>query len=188
MKFISAAALAGGLMFGSAIASADSFTLTNDNGGDGFVNTSAGGFDLFGSNNGTLPHLISNNTDYVATASSNETLSLHWSYTTNDCCGSFWDPAGYIVNGVRTQLSIDSDPSLITPGVFNSSGTLLLSLLAGDTYGFYVFSADSISGRADIAVTGLATTPVPAALPLFASALAGLGFLGWRRKKEATAA
>jgi len=32
-----------------------------------------------------------------------------------------------------------------------------------------------------------ATTPIPAALPLFASALGGLGFVGWRRKK-ATAA
>jgi hypothetical protein len=29
----------------------------------------------------------------------------------------------------------------------------------------------------------LATTPVPAALPLFASALGGLGFVGWRRKR-----
>jgi hypothetical protein len=30
-----------------------------------------------------------------------------------------------------------------------------------------------------------ATTPIPAALPLFASALGGLGFAGWRRKRAA---
>ena len=30
--------------------------------------------------------------------------------------------------------------------------------------------------------------PLPAALPLFASGLAGLGLLGWRRKKKAIAA
>jgi hypothetical protein len=31
------------------------------------------------------------------------------------------------------------------------------------------------------------TTPLPAALPLFASGLAGLGLLGWRRKRKAVA-
>lgn len=31
------------------------------------------------------------------------------------------------------------------------------------------------------------TTPLPAALPLFASGLGGLGLLGWRRKKKAQA-
>jgi hypothetical protein len=36
--------------------------------------------------------------------------------------------------------------------------------------------------------TVTAVTPLPAALPLFASGLAGLGLLGWRRKKKAIAA
>lgn len=31
----------------------------------------------------------------------------------------------------------------------------------------------------------VAQTPVPAALPLLASALGGLGFVGWRRKRSA---
>jgi hypothetical protein len=31
----------------------------------------------------------------------------------------------------------------------------------------------------------LSQVPLPAALPLFASGLAGLGLLGWRRKKKA---
>lgn len=30
----------------------------------------------------------------------------------------------------------------------------------------------------------VATTPIPAALPLFAAALGGLGFVGWRREKR----
>jgi hypothetical protein len=34
----------------------------------------------------------------------------------------------------------------------------------------------------------VAATPIPAALPLFTSALGGLGLLGWRRKKAARAA
>jgi hypothetical protein len=35
---------------------------------------------------------------------------------------------------------------------------------------------------------GVSTVPIPAALPLFASALAGMGFVGWRRRKTAAAA
>jgi hypothetical protein len=35
--------------------------------------------------------------------------------------------------------------------------------------------------------TNVATTPVPAASPLFAAALGGLGFVGWRRKKARVA-
>jgi hypothetical protein len=38
------------------------------------------------------------------------------------------------------------------------------------------------------AVSTLAAVPVPAALPLFASGLVGLGLLGWRRKRKANAA
>jgi hypothetical protein len=34
---------------------------------------------------------------------------------------------------------------------------------------------------------GATATPLPAALPLFASGLGGLGFLGWCRKRKATA-
>jgi hypothetical protein len=34
----------------------------------------------------------------------------------------------------------------------------------------------------------IAPTSLPAALPLFATGLAGLGLLGWRRKKKAIAA
>ena len=46
-----------------------------------------------------------------------------------------------------------------------------------------------ISAQADIqSITiNTATTPLPAALPLFASGLGALGLLGWRRKRKAVA-
>jgi hypothetical protein len=36
-------------------------------------------------------------------------------------------------------------------------------------------------------ITAVATTPLPAALPLFATGLGVLGLLGWRRKRKAKA-
>ena len=36
-------------------------------------------------------------------------------------------------------------------------------------------------------IDNIVLTPLPAALPLFATGLAGLGLLGWRRKKKAAA-
>lgn len=50
----------------------------------------------------------------------------------------------------------------------------------------YDNSTPNVSGTFDLAPT--ATTPIPAALPLFASALGGLSFFGWRRRKNAAAA
>jgi hypothetical protein len=35
---------------------------------------------------------------------------------------------------------------------------------------------------------GVATTPLPAALPLFATGLGAMGLLGWRRKRKSAAA
>jgi hypothetical protein len=39
-----------------------------------------------------------------------------------------------------------------------------------------------------ITYTGVSATPLPAALPLFASGLGAMGLLGWRRKRKAAAA
>ena len=57
--------------------------------------------------------------------------------------------------------------------------------------GLFTFFFDNVgsrSYRASLTVAAVvAATPVPAALPLFASALVGLGFFGWRRKKASVA-
>jgi len=47
-----------------------------------------------------------------------------------------------------------------------------------------VFASSSMTGAFEI---GTAATPLPAALPLFATGLGGLGLLGWRRKRKAQA-
>ena len=47
-----------------------------------------------------------------------------------------------------------------------------------------VFEAN---GEANSVSVSLAETPIPAALPLFATGLGGLGLLGWRRKRKQAA-
>jgi hypothetical protein len=47
----------------------------------------------------------------------------------------------------------------------------------------FVFTLDFAAGSD--AQIFIGTTPVPAALPLFATGLGGLGLLGWRRKRKA---
>jgi hypothetical protein len=191
----SAAALfAFGLVIGIAgDAKADTFTLNNDFlPGDGFVVSFAGGFDLFGSNNGAGTGCFCNLfATYTAVAGAAETLTFAWTYTTNDANGSLYDPAGFVLNGAFTQLSTDNDG--MTPGVVDSSGTLTLTLNPGDTYGFYVNTLDNSGGRADIAVTS-AGAPLPTPGPIAGAGLPGLllassGLFGWwRRKRKARAA
>jgi uncharacterized protein (TIGR03118 family) len=48
-----------------------------------------------------------------------------------------------------------------------------------------LFFTDGINGEADGLFGALAPTPLPTALPLFATGLGGLGLLGWRRKRKA---
>jgi hypothetical protein len=87
----------------SAPASADTFNLTT-NGGDGFVNDIVpngfpNGFHLFGTDND-----VGLDTTYTATALSNQMFNVNWVYHTDDG-GPVFDPAGYVKNGIFTQLT-----------------------------------------------------------------------------------
>jgi len=176
---------------GHAAASVDMFTLGNTNGGDGGVTLlSGGGFDLFGADNGTSRIFdhgpLSSLTTYTATSGGAQTLTFDWTYGSVDGEGSAFDPGGWILNGVQTQLS----PNDL---LFDSaSGQLTLNLAAGDNYGFYIYSTDSQAGRGDIAVRPaqrlsaetLAAVPEPASWALMIGGFFGLG-LALRRRRGA---
>ena len=79
-----------------------------------------------------------------------------------------------------------------TAGIFVSNGTFQSTVSFDFTFsvaGFYPYF-DAVTGHAEegafgsITVLPAATTPLPAALPLFASGLGALGFFGWRRKRK----
>jgi hypothetical protein len=74
-----------------------------------------------------------------------------------------------------------SGAPIISPGdtFATGSGTFDLTSM-GDT----TFCAASTGGSC----SPVSAVPLPAALPLFATGLAGLGLLGWRRKRKAQAA
>jgi hypothetical protein len=74
--------------------------------------------------------------------------------------------------------------------VYDDSRTVAV----GDTFVSYILRvAGDLEGlppeySGDFVVAVAATTPLPAALPLFATGLGALGLLGWRRKRKAQAA
>jgi hypothetical protein len=62
-------------------------------------------------------------------------------------------------------------------GLFSQSQSLML----------VDYKGEAISPRSGSVSIAEATTPLPAALPLFATGLGALGLLGWRRKRKQAA-
>jgi hypothetical protein len=61
--------------------------------------------------------------------------------------------------------------------------------VAGESFANQMGVFPASDGPYQMLVTGnVATTPLPAALPLFASGLGALGLVSWRRKRKARAA
>jgi hypothetical protein len=98
------------------------------------------------------------------------------------------DPLTGLTNssGLLTSISSTGNSTLNTLNAIN---------LAAGTYYLRLFGV--IAGNSNInshltalagTFTAVAATPIPAALPLFASALGLFGFLGWRRKAAISAA
>jgi hypothetical protein len=94
--------------------------------------------------------------------------------------------AGLVTNGQVTSMSFtgtDADLFAVHFGCGNSGPCELVWLFSGDT----TFTVNTLNGFSNISAFDPTPTPLPAALPLFASGLGVLGLLGWRRKRSAIA-
>lgn len=144
------------------------WTLSNSSEGDGYqVVNSSTSVSVFGANNGAS----SNYTTFTIAAPASGTVDVSWLYNTFDCCGSQWDPAGYVINGTYYQLTVSNG----NVGV-SQTGDVSFLVNAGDIFGFYVYSPDSCCGAGEITVTPMAGIPEPATFGYLMGGLAALWF------------
>jgi hypothetical protein len=117
------------------------------------------------------------------------------SYTVSFYLGDRTNPSGtpYTANPVTVSFAGTNigtyTPTSIDFQLFTATFT------ANSGSGDLMFSAASAGGDLDtgldlvtVSAATASATPLPAALPLFASGLGALGLLGWRRKRKAQAA
>lgn len=181
MNLIAKILLVVSLLLNTAIANA-AFVTTNSIGANGFVTGELPNFTLAGSDKDFDDDSV-NFTTYTDTFLSNTSISFDWVYNTNDDDGSAFDKAGYVINDIFTQLSPNNLPQFGP-----ASGSVMVTVLAGDIFGWYLDATDGIAGRGFLQVSANlspSAVPVPAALPLMASALSVLTIARRRNKEKA---
>jgi hypothetical protein len=103
---------------------------------------------------------------YTITASRAGTVRFDWAYESFDNSSSAkYDVFGYVVNGAKTQLTADEGPVV-------QSGSVSFTVLAGQTFGFWLDCGDCGYGNAQATVRGFSA---PAAEPAPVPALGGPG-------------
>jgi hypothetical protein len=151
------------------------WTLTNTNGGSGFVDTSGApaSIVLHGSDNQSGQ---STDTDFTIAAGGSGTFSFHWSYFSVDS-GTF-DSAYVLLNGVATFLAANNSQGM---------GNFTTAVTAGEIIGFRVHSVDNFAGDGELTVSNF-SAPVPEGSTLSLLALGALGVaMVMRRRAQASA-
>jgi len=161
--------------------SEDGFDIKTDVGGPQALATWAG-FGSFDADPSPGSATLLANTGSGATASFSAAGGVPFSFDSIDLADTFNDGTSFDVNflftfahapGMSASVTLDSAVGLQT-AFFGLSDVILVQ-----------WSSTGLAAQFDnIQATAAATTPLPAALPLFASALGGFGVIGWRRKKR----
>ncbi|HLP63848.1 Calx-beta domain-containing protein [Flavobacterium sp.] len=128
------------------------WTFTNSN-ANGSVDTSGapGSIVLTSGDNGSNTN---GNTDYSITIPSSATISFNWNYNTGD--GAQFDIPRVVVNGTPTNMN-----GYDTSGGLSQSGSMTLTVNAGDTFSFNMFTTDNVFGAGTVAISNLAITTIP---------------------------
>jgi hypothetical protein len=98
-------------------------------------------------------------------------------------------------NGQNTSPGTFNAPTLnpdLTSGSSSKDSDLLIASLAApysitERFDFTLGAGTTVNFSASTTLTPGPVIPLPAALPLFATGIGGLGLLGWRRKRKAQA-
>ena len=125
-------------------------------------------------------------TTYTDTFAIDTTVKFNYTAGTNDSGGFHYDQVGYLVNDTFTKLSPSPYFSEFFPEPV--SGSVMVSVLAGQRFGFYARSNDNSAGAIYLRVNAElspSAVPVPTALPLMASALGIFGLARRRNKSKA---
>jgi hypothetical protein len=125
------------------------WALVNSN-ANGYVNTTNAptSITLTGGNNNSFSP---GNTSYSFTFATNTTISFNWNYITSDI--AFLDNPKIIVNGVATFMQGFSNV-----GSNNQSGTMIVNVLAGQTFAFNMYSFDNDAFSANVTISNLVIT------------------------------
>lgn len=119
-------------------------------------------------------------------------LSFDYSPTSYTIGVTTFDAGELVVGGLETGacciLIPSTDPdfylqilTFTTTPTFQQLGYLTAN-------GSYFYSATGPDAGSSVSVTPVSATPLPAALPLFATGLGAMGLFGWRRKRRASGA
>ncbi len=105
-----------------------------------------------------------------------------------DLSGLVADQVLFNIIGTGHSLQTASNGAILTGDFLDPNGTIQVNeatidgrLFGGDSNDLQITSGGQVDAPLD-------ATPLPAALPLFASGLGALGLFGWRRKRKNTAA
>lgn len=153
------------------------WTQAMTNGGDGSFDLTNAPLSviLLGSDNGLFGGFPSD-TRFSITPTTGWFIGFDWQYSTADP-SPFWDPAGYSINGVFTQLSNDAGSQSQSGQVRN------LLIVPGDVFAFEQRSRDSLFGRGQMTISSFsATVPEPASFIPVAVAFAAFGVRAFRRR------
>ena len=113
----------------------------NANGGDGSVDTTNAPAKIMITGNDN--NQLSIQTEYTITMQCAGTVKFDWTYDgepVTGFTGPQFDPSGYLLNGVQNQLTDNG-------GAEVQSGTnVVVPVVAGDVFGWYIFSTDGVEG------------------------------------------
>jgi hypothetical protein len=150
---------------------------------DGIANASTGTVSGGLSNPSTAPNASANWIGAFGTVDVTVTLANPVSYF-----GFDWGTPD-AVNTVQVFDGANPIATITGSGLtgFHDSNGGFFDIFAGSGEAFtsVVFSSANETFELDNFAASRATTPLPGALPLFATGLGALGLLGWRRKKKA---